>query len=76
MKKSNKTNISLSKENESLKKQIKDLQAEMRELKKNSESEDDDVLSMLFRLVIWFFVIVAAYPLFRLGWFILTAQMK
>ena len=71
--KPNGTNIILSKENESLKQKIKDLQAEVQQLKKESES-DDDVLSMLVRLVIFFFVAVSIYPLFRLGWFILTIK--
>lgn len=73
--KPNGTNIILSKENESLKQKIKDLQAEVQHLKMESES-DDDVLSMLVRLVIFFIVAVSIYPLFRLGWFILTLQIK
>lgn len=64
-------NTMLSAENNTLKQRIKDLQAEVQRLKKESES-DDDALSMLVRLVIFFFVAVSIYPLFRLGWFILT----
>lgn len=62
-------------ERDALVKKIKDLQAEVQQLKRESES-DDDFLSMLFRLFIFFFVAVSIYPLFKLGWFILTLQMK
>lgn len=66
----------LSAENDALKKKIKSLQAEVQQLKKESSSEDDDFLSMLFRLFVFFFIAVSIYPLFKLGWFILTLQMK
>ena len=62
-------------ERDALIKKIKDLRAEVQQLKEESES-DDDFLSMLFRLFIFFFVAVSIYPLFKLGWFILTLQMK
>lgn len=56
-------NAMLSAENNALKKKIKDLQAEVHQLKNESSSEDDDFLSMLFRLFV-FFLLPYQYILF------------
>lgn len=66
------TETILSDENKSLKEKIKNLQAEVRELKKNREIEDKVDFAPIIKLILFALIAVCLYPFFRLGWFLLT----